>query len=331
VTTRTEICITFPLCGGTLTCWSKRYVSKAYDDAPVRQTKLWAVFEREGVEKKFRSAEELYRVLCAQGCDLRAEITPVAGNLAELTTFLMGRSRAIVGVQGFSFLEDYHPISLRDHLPRVEGHDFRFLVVAFPEGWSKPRVSGAIGLIDTSKSQLIEILIDLRTGAIRREPLYRTARTEPFVTIPLCGGSLTGWRKVDAADPTGDPIPKSVQWAVFQNAGVRTEFHSAEELYRFLSAQRCDLPADAARSAAELAQLTATLLGHFRAVTDLERDGFMEKQLDLSFSIREELPRVEGSMFRFIVVDLSIAYRRGCLFGIDIDLRTGAIKRPPRS
>jgi hypothetical protein len=141
---------------------------------------------------------------------------------------------------------------------------------------------------------------------------------------------LAGWRHIDAVDAGGDPLPRSNLWAVFQRDGTEAKIHSADELYRVLCAQACDLAAEVAPVTVGLAQLTAALLGRFRAVIDLERDDFMEKQLDLSFSIREELPRVEGSLLRFLIVDLSTAYRKGCLFGIDIDLHTGAITRQPR-
>jgi hypothetical protein len=331
MTTRTEAVHELPLCSGVLTTWRKDEVLEAYGDVPETEGELWAVFQRNGAETEIHSAEDLYRVLvqCGQGFDLSSEISPFTAELAELTGFLLD-VRALTG-QFWCFLEDYHPISLRDHLPRVEGHDFKFLLADFSEGSSKPTMPGRISPINFSKTRFIEVSIDLRTGTITRAPLYRTAKTESFLTLPICGGVLTGWRQVDAVDAGDDPLPRSKLWAVFRRDSTEAVIHSVDELYRVLCAQDCDLSAEVAPVTVGLAQLTAALLGRFRAVTDLEWDSDLKRHLDLSFSIRDELPRVDGSLFRFLVVDLSTSYRKGCLHGVEIDLRTGVITRQPRS
>lgn len=330
MTTKTEIAATFPLCGGHLTFWRKRHVLRAYGEL-VPPSKLWAVLQRSGNENKIHSSEDLYRILVAQCCDLAAEIAPFCAPLAEQTAFLLGRFRAVTDAEFYNFLEDYHPVSLKEHLPRVEGHDFRFLIVDFSEGRSRPTTPGDIGPIDMSKSRLYEIVIDLRTGALRRESIYHTAQTESFLSLHICGGAFTGWRKIDAEDADGAAIPRYELWAVHRRDGIEIKIRSAEELYQVLRAQGCDLPAAVAPVVVGLAQLTAALLGRFRAATDVERDGDLKRVLDLSFSIRDELPRVDGSLFRFLVVDLSTPYRKDRLSGIDVDLRTGVITRQPRS
>jgi len=152
---RTDTIERLHLCGGTLAAWERSEVPTAYDEDE-GEVEYWAEFESGGAKTEIHSAEDLYRALIAQGCNLASEIAPLAGRLAHLTAIFLEQGRAVTDPLLYEGLEKSHSLKLRDHLPRVEGHLFRFLLADY----SKPR-----------QPRLTDVAIDLRTGAIARQPL----------------------------------------------------------------------------------------------------------------------------------------------------------------
>lgn len=155
--TQPTIIGTFALCGGTLTGWVRRPPALTYD-GDSGPAELWATFERDGRTTDIRSADRLFTVLVERcvSADLGVQVALIAAPLSELTAFLMGDGSAVTDVELFDFLDESHGLAVRDHLPRVEGPFFRFLLGQF----ERPR-----------DIRLFEVEIDLRTGAITRRPL----------------------------------------------------------------------------------------------------------------------------------------------------------------